>query len=35
MKPIRRFIQALLRFLLVWVVDAVSLIITAGAAGRH
>ncbi len=29
MKPIRRFVQALLRFLLVWVVDAVSLIITA------
>lgn len=29
MKPIRRFIQSLLRFLLVWGVDAVSLILTA------
>lgn len=29
MKPIRRFIQALLRFLLVWLVDALALILTA------
>ncbi|MEZ4771020.1 MAG: phage holin family protein [Caldilineales bacterium] len=29
MKPIRRFIHALLRFLLVWVVDAVALVMTA------
>ncbi|MCA9869342.1 MAG: phage holin family protein [Anaerolineae bacterium] len=28
MKPVRRFIQTLLRFLLVWIVDAISLILT-------
>ena len=29
MKPLRRFVQALLRFLLVWIVDAVALTLTA------